>query len=84
MRIIAEYSKPQGRVTVFAMNNKYVVKIENGNLEQIFKINVLDTLILDAADLEKILDERFMDNALQRFREMQQDLMSGLEMHQLL
>ena len=42
MRILAEIPHPDCKISVFYMNQKYIVKFEKGNFEQSYKISELD------------------------------------------
>ena len=68
MRVVGEITHPQCKITIFAWNNRYLVKLEAGLLEQTFKINQFD--VTSEADLHKIVDETFIQEALTRFEEM--------------
>ncbi|MDB5007493.1 MAG: hypothetical protein JWQ84_3079 [Mucilaginibacter sp.] len=54
------------------MNRKFIVKIEQGNLEQSYKIAEAD--LLDGVNsVFEILDEEFLKTVLARFLEMRKD-----------
>jgi hypothetical protein len=42
MRVIAELPHPDCKITIFSMNQKYIIKLEKGIFEQIYKISELD------------------------------------------
>ncbi len=68
MRIIKELPHPECRITLFAWNNRYIIKLEQSLLEQTFKVNQLD---IDSEDeVIRLLDEAFISDCLKRFREM--------------
>lgn len=50
------------------MNEKYVIKLEAGPMEQVFKIPVAE--VKGVEEIEKMLDEPFMKKVLARFNEM--------------
>ena len=77
MRVLTEIPHPAVKITVFAWNGKYIIKLEKGSFEQTFKISELD--ILDEADIPKLLDETFIASALQRFGEMNKALQEAQE-----
>ncbi|MDF2431087.1 MAG: hypothetical protein JWP44_718 [Mucilaginibacter sp.] len=55
------------------MNRKFIVKIEQGNLEQTYKIAEAD--LLDGVNsVFEILDEEFLKTVLARFLEMRKDI----------
>jgi hypothetical protein len=72
MRIIAELPHPDFKISILNMNNKFIVKIEQGNLEQIYKI--ADADLMDGVNsVFEILDEEFLKTVLTRFGEMRKD-----------
>lgn len=79
MKVAGEFSRPEGKVSIFRMNNKYIIKIEKGHLEQTYKINELDYTIKDVEDAERILDEPFMKSVSENFLKMYQELNASLD-----
>jgi hypothetical protein len=77
MRVLKEIQRPQCKVTVFQWNEKYLLKLEKGPLEQTFKISEMD--LSSEADLEEILNEEFMQKANERFTEMMQALQKAMQ-----
>lgn len=72
MRVIAELPHPDCKITIFSMNQKYIIKLEKGVFEQIYKISELD--VPDGVDgVFKILNDDFLKNAAERFNEMRAD-----------
>ena len=51
------------------MNNRYVLKLEANMLEQTYKFNEDDNL-RTMADIEKLVDETFLNECLKRFSDM--------------
>ena len=72
MRIIDTIAHPIMRISIFQMNQKYIVKFELGTLEQSYKFSELD--IINLAILKADVAEKISPNALIRFEEMQKDL----------
>jgi hypothetical protein len=72
MRIIDTIAHPIMRISIFQMNQKYIVKFELGALEQSYKFSELD--IINLAILKADVAEKIIPNALLRFEEMQKDL----------
>lgn len=72
MRVVKEFNKDETRISVFSWNNKYIVKYEQGNLEQTFKISEMD--ILEESDLEHFFEGEFFALVLERFKEMGETL----------
>ena len=77
MRVIKEVMKGPVRISIFSWNNKFIVKLETGGLEQTFK---LDELQLDSEDqVELLMSDKFIQEALQRFESMAQSVRNALE-----
>jgi hypothetical protein len=72
MRVVAEIPNPDMKITVFAWNGKYLIKLEKGPLEQTYKVDEMEVMGED--DVRQMLDEIFLNRALARFRDMRQDL----------
>jgi hypothetical protein len=77
MRIVGEIPHDVCKITLFSWNNRYLIKLELGLLEQTYKINQFD--IGSEADLFKIVDNTFLTEALNRFEEMDKSLRLALE-----
>jgi hypothetical protein len=72
MRIIAELPHPDFKISILNMNNKFIVKIEQGNLEQTYKI--ADADVVDGVNgVFELLDEEFLKTVSTRFHEMRKD-----------
>ena len=76
MRIVGEIPHDVCKITLFSWNNRYLIKLEYGLLEQTYKVNQFD--IVSEADLYQIVDESFIHAALDRFREMDKTLQLAL------
>ena len=72
MRIIAELPHPEFKISILNMNNKFIVKAEQGNLEQSFKIPEMD-LTDGVNSVFELLDEGFLKTVAARFIEMRKD-----------
>jgi hypothetical protein len=72
MRIIAELPHPEFKISILNMNRKFIVKIEQGNLEQSYKIAEAD-LVEDVNSVFELLDEEFLKTVSARFAEMRKD-----------
>lgn len=71
MRIVKEIPHPRFKITVFSWNSKYIVKIEDAHLEQVYKIPESEILSLD--ELEGMLSTPFLLKCLERFAQMGHD-----------
>ena len=72
MRVVREISNPECKITIFSWNNRYLIKLEQGVLEQTYKISEHDLTGED--DLQTLLDAEFLHQAIQRFQDMGQSL----------
>ncbi|MBI2270793.1 MAG: hypothetical protein HYU69_10630 [Bacteroidetes bacterium] len=69
MRIVGNLNKhPKITTTIFQMNDKYIIKFEAGNMEQVFKIAQTEVGGIDTID--KMLTEDFITKVIERFNEM--------------
>ncbi len=77
MRVVVEIPHKECKITVFAWNNRYLIKLEQGMLEQTFKVNEYD---LDGeSELYKIIDQTFIQEAINRFEDMNSSLRQSLQ-----
>ena len=67
MRVVKEIQHPHCRITIFAWNNRYILKLEQGTLEQTFKIDATD---LTEEQAIRLADEKFLSQATRNFDEM--------------
>jgi hypothetical protein len=72
MRVVAELPHPECKITIFSMNNKYIIKFEQGTLEQTYKLAEMD--ILNGVNgVFEIIDDQFIQTVLERFIAMRAD-----------
>ena len=72
MRIIAELPHPDFKISILNMNQKFIIKIEKGSLEQNYKIPEAD-LTDGVNSVFEILDEEFLKTVSLRFEAMKKD-----------
>lgn len=77
MRVLKEFTKEDIRISIFNWNNKYLIKFEQGPMEQTFKVSELD--ILDEEDLEGFCEGDFFEKVMERFKEMGQSLQNQIQ-----
>ncbi|MCU0356347.1 MAG: hypothetical protein MUE95_02080 [Cyclobacteriaceae bacterium] len=77
MRVIGEIAHPQCKITLFSWNNRYLIKLEKGLLEQTFKINQYD--LAAEEELRQVVNESFISQAMTRFDDMERDLQVALQ-----
>ena len=68
MRIIATIPHPSISISIFQMNEKYIVKFEAGPMEQAFKFT--STEIGGIEELKSVINEDFIEAVRKRFNEM--------------
>ena len=71
MRVIETIPHAQFKITIFSWNNKYIIKIELGQFEQVFKISEDDVMGLD--DIKNMLSDVFLSKVMNRFVDMRKD-----------
>ena len=71
MRLVKNIPHERYKIQIHNYNNKYIVKIELGQFEQVYKISELDVGGLD--ELERMINSELLSNALKRFIDMRSD-----------
>ena len=71
MRVIADIPHARYKIQVFSYNAKYLVKIELGQFEQVFKIAESDVNGLE--ELKRMITDQLLRNSLDRFLSMRTD-----------
>ncbi|MBI2259112.1 MAG: hypothetical protein HYU67_09475 [Flavobacteriia bacterium] len=71
MRLLLEIPHSKYKIQWFHYNNKYILKIELGTFEQIFKID--ETEITQIDELSSMVNGLFLDHCLNRFIQMRTD-----------
>ena len=75
MRVVREIPHPACKITVFSWNQKYLIKLEQGDFEQTFKVSELDVL---EEEIDEILSDEFISQAVERFSDMQKSLWKSM------
>ena len=73
MRVIAELPHPECKITLFNMNQKYIIKFEQGTFEQSYKLSELDLSGGGTNEIFQILDQEFIGTVIERFKTMRSD-----------
>jgi hypothetical protein len=68
MRIIDSIPHPSISISIFQMNDKYIVKFEAGPMEQAFKFYTEDVKSVER--LKSMINEAFIEKVRARFNEM--------------
>ncbi len=66
MRVVAEIPHAAVKITVFAWNGKYLIKLERGPYEQTYKISEME--VAGDAAMKQLLDDTFINEAGNCFR----------------
>jgi hypothetical protein len=82
MRVIAELPHPDCKITLFSMNQKYVIKLEKGTFEQIYKISELD-IPEGVNGVFQLLDSEFIKSATERFNQMRNDFTEAFKRYDI-
>ena len=72
MRVVAELPHPECKITIFSMNMKFIIKFEQGVLEQTYKLSEMDVMN-GVNGVFEILDEAFISKVVARFADMRKD-----------
>ncbi|MES2515104.1 MAG: hypothetical protein V4580_13215 [Bacteroidota bacterium] len=68
MRIIDTIPHPSISISIFQMNDKFIVKFEAGPMEQAFKFHTEDVRSLDG--LKALINDAFIERVRTRFNDM--------------
>jgi hypothetical protein len=83
MRVIAELPHPECKITLFNMNQKYIIKFEQGSLEQSYKLSELDLTGGGANEIFELLDDDFIGTVIERFKSMRTDFSAAYKRQNL-
>lgn len=79
MRVIGEIPHHEMKITLFYMNQKYLVKFELNGLEQIYKISEFDYIIKTVEEVKNAITHDFIHRVYLIFDEMQKNLSEALK-----
>jgi hypothetical protein len=77
MKIVGNIPHPKMTITVFVMNEKYLVKFEAGPMEQVYKLS--QDKAKGFENVQKIVDEQFQAAVLKKFGEMFEEMRNALD-----
>lgn len=81
MRTVAELPHPDCKITIFAMNQKFIIKFEQGNLEQSYKIAEIN--VTDGVNgVFQIIDDEFTETVLAQFQLMRSHFSEAYDRHE--
>lgn len=78
MRIIAELPNPDCKISIFEMNQRFIIKFEQGHLEQTYKISELN-LSNGIDSVFQIIDDVFIEEVLKNFSTMRNQFNDSYE-----
>jgi len=78
MRALAELPHPDCKISIFGMNQKFIVKFEQGNLEQSFKIAEMD-ILGGVNGVFELLDDKFINGVLENFGRISKDFIEAYD-----
>ncbi|HEY0898235.1 MAG TPA: hypothetical protein VGD90_02830 [Sphingobacteriaceae bacterium] len=81
MRIIAEMPHPDCKISIFSMNGKFIIKFEQGGLEQTYKLAEVD-MVDGVNGVFQILDDEFMATVVERFSAMRGNFNDAYKRHE--
>jgi hypothetical protein len=73
MRVIREFSVDEIKVSVFYMNQKFILKFEKGNFEQNYKLSELDFMVSSDEQLEIMVKDKMIEDVRATFEKMNQN-----------
>lgn len=81
MRTVAELPHPDCKITIFAMNQKFIIKFEQGNLEQSYKVAEIN--VTDGVNgVFQIIDDEFTETVLAQFQLMRSHFSEAYDRHE--
>lgn len=81
MRTVAELPHPDCKITIFAMNQKFIIKFEQGNLEQSYKVAEIN--VSDGVNgVFQIIDDEFTETVLAQFQLMRSHFSEAYDRHE--
>ncbi|MDM1048011.1 MULTISPECIES: hypothetical protein [Sphingobacterium] len=81
MRVLAELPHPDCKITIFGMNQKFIVKFEQGTLEQSYKLAEAD-VVGGVNGVFEMLDEEFIQQVIGLFAEMRKAIIGTYNKYQ--
>lgn len=81
MRVLAELPHPDCKITLFGMNQKYIIKFEQGSLEQSYKLAEAD-VVGGINGVFEMLDEAFINEVLALFAHMRKAIICTYNKYQ--
>ncbi|MGV6943960.1 hypothetical protein [Sphingobacterium kyonggiense] len=81
MRVLAELPHPDCKISIFGMNQKFIIKFEQGTLEQSYKIAEVD-VVGGINGVFEMLDEAFINQVIELFNQMRKAIIDTYNKYQ--
>jgi len=81
MRIVAELPHPDCKISIFSMNQKFIIKFEQGVLEQSYKLAETD-IVGGVNGVFELIDEEFIAHVIEQFKQMRKTFISAYERYE--
>ncbi len=81
MRVLAELPHPSFKISLFGMNQKFIIKFEQGTLEQSYKIAEAD-IIGGVNGIFELIDEAFLKTVEETFQQMRSSFVEAYKRYE--
>lgn len=81
MRVLAELPHPSFKISLFGMNQKFIIKFEQGTLEQSYKIAEAD-IIGGVNGVFELIDEAFLKMVEETFQQMRSSFVEAYKRYE--
>ncbi len=81
MRVLAELPHPSFKISLFGMNQKFIIKFEQGTLEQSYKIAETD-IIGGVNGVFDLIDEAFLKKVEHTFQQMRSSFVDAYKRYE--
>ncbi|MFD2744627.1 MULTISPECIES: hypothetical protein [Sphingobacterium] len=81
MRVLAELPHPSFKISLFGMNQKFIIKFEQGTLEQSYKIAETD-IIGGVNGVFELIDEAFLKKVEDTFQQMRSSFVDAYKRYE--
>ena len=82
MRYIKDIANSRFKISIYQWNNKFIIKLESGMYEQTYKIDEYE--VTNVEEIEKCIDNVFIEKVAQRFDLMGDDFMESLRRNEVI
>ncbi len=81
MRVLAELPHPSFKISLFGMNQKFIIKFEQGTFEQSYKIAEAD-VIGGVNGVFELIDEAFLKTVEETFQQMRSNFVEAYKRYE--